>query len=115
MCIFGSACGEGRFREAPEVTRRSRISAKETMRIFAHPLLSQLVMVGAFAQAPTATPTPDATKGLTISHAGVRPVVDGSPKFFTGSAKVEQLFPANAPSRVSGGLVTLTPDGRGAR
>src|ERR1700726_3673663 len=43
-------------------------------------------------------PAPDATKGLTISHAGVRPVVVGSSKFFTGSAKVEQLFPANAPS-----------------
>jgi quercetin dioxygenase-like cupin family protein len=84
------------------------------MRIFVLPLLSQLVMVGAFAQAPTATPTPDANKGLTISHAGVRPVVDGSPKFFTGSAKVEQLFPANAPSRVSGGIVTFAPGARSA-
>lgn len=69
-------------------------------------LLSPLVLVGAFAQ--TSTPAPDAAKGLAISHAGVRPVVDGSPKFFTGSAKVEQLFPVNAPSRVSGGITAGT-------
>lgn len=84
------------------------------MKGFALALLSPLILVGAFAQTPAAPPVPDATKGLMISHAGVRPVVDGSSKFFTGSAKVEQLFPANAPSRVSGGIVTFAPGARSA-
>ena len=84
------------------------------MRIFVLALLSPFVMAGAFAQTPTAAPAPDAAKGLTISHAGARSIVDGSPKFFTGSAKVEQLFPVNAPSRVSGGIVTFAPGARSA-
>jgi 4-carboxymuconolactone decarboxylase len=75
-------------------------------------LLAPLVLVKGFAQAPTTMP--DTPKGLTISHAGVRPVVDGSPKFFTGSVKVEQLFSANAPSRVSAGIVTFSPGARSA-
>jgi quercetin dioxygenase-like cupin family protein len=84
------------------------------MKIFDLALLSPLILVGAFAQTPAPAPASDVTKGLTISHAGVRPVVDGSPKFFTGFAKVEQLFPANAPSRVSGGIVTFAPGARSA-
>jgi len=84
------------------------------MRIFNLALLSPLLLTGALAQTTTATPPPAATAGLTISHAGVRPVVAGSPKFFTGSAKVEQLFPVNPPSRVSGGIVTFAPGVRSA-
>lgn len=75
-------------------------------------MLAPLVFVTGFAQSPATTP--DASKSLAISHAGVRPVVDGSPKFFTGTAKVEQLFPANAPSRVSAGIVTFAPGARSA-
>jgi len=75
-------------------------------------MLAPLVCVTGFAQSPATTP--DASKSLAISHAGVRPVVDGSPKFFTGTAKVEQLFPANAPSRVSAGIVTFAPGARSA-
>lgn len=41
-------------------------------------------------------------------------MVAGSPKFFAGSAKVEQLFPADSPSRVSGGVVTFAPGARSA-
>ncbi|SEC42447.1 (R)-mandelonitrile lyase [Terriglobus roseus] len=73
--------------------------------------LAPLVFVTGFAQSPA---PPDASKSLAISHAGVRPVVDGSPKFFTGTAKVEQLFPASAPSRVSAGIVTFSLGARSA-
>ena len=84
------------------------------MRIFNLALLSLLLLTGAFAQTTTATPTLTATPALTISHDEARPVVAGSAKFFTGSVKVEQLFPVNAPSRVSGGMVTFAPGARSA-
>ena len=84
------------------------------MRTFALALLSLLVLPGARAQSTTAPPAPNVAPLLSISHAGVRPVVAGSTRFFTGSAKVEQLFPVTAPSRVSGGIVTFTPGARSA-
>jgi 4-carboxymuconolactone decarboxylase len=58
-----------------------------------------------------ATPA-KAASGLAISHAGARPIVAGSTKTFTGEVKVEQLFPADAPSRVSGGTVTFSAGAR---
>ena len=82
------------------------------MKSFLLGVLTSLAFVTGFAQAPATTP--DTTKGFVISHAGIRPVVEGSPKFFTGSAKVEQLFPADAPSRVSAGIVTFSPGARSA-
>lgn len=82
------------------------------MRALILAFLSPFVLAGTFAETPTAAP--DASKGLTVSHAGVRPVADGSSKFFTGSVKVEQLFPVNAPSQVSGGIVTFSPGARSA-
>jgi quercetin dioxygenase-like cupin family protein len=114
--ILSVACREGCLRETPEVTETDQRAdlAKDIMRIFNLALLSPLLLTGALAQTTTAAPAPTATLGLTISHAGVRPVVDGSTKFFTGSAKVEQLFPVNAPSRVSGGIVTFAPGARSA-
>jgi quercetin dioxygenase-like cupin family protein len=82
------------------------------MRTISLALLSLLVLSTARSQ--NATPAPSGNPGLVISPAGVRPVVAGSPEFFTGSAKVEQLFPVNAPSRVSGGIVTFSPGARSA-
>lgn len=52
------------------------------------------------------------SEGLGISRAGSRATTSGSPKFFTGSVTVEQLFPAELPSRVSGGTVTFAPGAR---
>jgi len=84
------------------------------MRIFNFVLLSQVFISGAVAQTAVTTPPQNLAAGLAISHAGVRPIVAGSSKYFTGSAKVEQLFPANAPSRVSAGIVTFAPGARTA-
>jgi hypothetical protein len=66
------------------------------------------------AQAQKSAATPDEGGGLKISRAGSRPMTPGPAKFFTGSAKVEQLFPADARSRVSGGIVTFAPGARSA-
>ncbi len=58
--------------------------------------------------------TPESVPKIVVSRAGTRAIVDGSPKFFTGSAKVEQLFAVNPPSQVSGGIVTFAPGARSA-
>lgn len=84
------------------------------MKIISLGLLTLFALPAVWAQAAGETPTPKPTAGLTISHAGVRPVVAGSAKFFTGSATVEQLFPVTAPSQVSGGIVTFAPGARSA-
>jgi 4-carboxymuconolactone decarboxylase len=84
------------------------------MRTFNLALLSPLMLTAVLAQTNTYAPAPPAAPGLTISHAGIRPIVAGSPKFFTGSVKVEQLFPVIVPSQVSGGIVTFAPGARSA-
>lgn len=67
----------------------------------------------AYAQ-NTATAPADAHIGLAISRAGSRPVTPGPRNWFSGSVKVEQLFAGDAPSRVSGGIVTFAPGARSA-
>jgi 4-carboxymuconolactone decarboxylase len=74
-------------------------------------LLYTMLLSNAWAQkVPSLGVKP--SEGLAISHAGSRAITPGSPKFFTGSVKVEQLFPAEPPSRVSGGTVTFAPGAR---
>jgi quercetin dioxygenase-like cupin family protein len=55
-----------------------------------------------------------AQDAITVTRSGAQPSTKGSAQFFTGSVRVDPLFPANAPSRVSGGLVTFEPGARSA-
>ena len=66
--------------------------------------LSLLAPAGAYAN-------PD---DLRITRAGSQPSGRGPAEYFTGSARVDPLFPATAPSRMSGGLVTFEPGARSA-
>ena len=66
--------------------------------------LSLLAPAGAFAN-------PD---DLRITRAGSQPSGRGPAEYFTGSVRVDPLFPATAPSRMSGGLVTFEPGARSA-
>jgi quercetin dioxygenase-like cupin family protein len=66
--------------------------------------LSLLTPAGAFAN-------PD---DLRITRAGSQPSGRGPAEYFTGSVRVDPLFPATAPSRMSGGLVTFEPGARSA-
>jgi hypothetical protein len=84
------------------------------MRIFLLVLVLMLVLLVAGARGPNSTSAPATNTGLSISRADTRTVTQGSPKFFTGSVKVEQLFAEDAPSRVSGGIVTFVPGARSA-
>ena len=66
--------------------------------------LSLLAPAGAYAN-------PD---DLRITRAGSQPPGRGPAEYFTGSVRVDPLFPASAPSRMSGGLVTFEPGARSA-
>ncbi len=51
---------------------------------------------------------------LTITRAGSQPSTRGSADYFTGTVRVDPMFPATDPSRVSGGHVTFEPGARSA-
>ena len=51
---------------------------------------------------------------LKITRAGSQPSARGSADYFTGAVRVDPMFPATAPSRVSGGHVTFEPGARSA-
>jgi 4-carboxymuconolactone decarboxylase len=80
------------------------------MRVISLAVLSSFMLATAWSQ--NVAPGTTAASGLAISHGGTRPIVAGPAKTFTGAVKVEQLFPADAPSRVSGGTVTFSPGAR---
>ena len=49
---------------------------------------------------------------MQIRRAGSQPSVKGPAEYFTGTVRVDPMFPAAAPSRVSGGHVTFEPGAR---
>ncbi len=51
---------------------------------------------------------------IVITRNGSQPSTRGPADNFTGSVRVDPLFPSKAPSRVSGGLVTFEPGARSA-
>jgi quercetin dioxygenase-like cupin family protein len=53
-------------------------------------------------------------KTLRIARAGSQPSAKGSADYFTGAVRVDPMFTATAPSRVSGGHVTFEPGARSA-
>ena len=58
---------------------------------------------------------PDALNtSIEIARSGSQPSAKGSAQYFTGSVRVDPLFPATDPSRTSGGLVTFEPGARSA-
>ncbi len=69
-------------------------------------LATALASTGAQAQANASD--------LRIARAGSQPSARGPADWFTGSVVVDPLFPATAPSRMSGALVTFEPGARSA-
>ncbi len=49
---------------------------------------------------------------MQIRRAGSQPSAKGPADYFTGTVRVDPMFPAAAPSRVSGGHVTFEPGAR---
>jgi quercetin dioxygenase-like cupin family protein len=51
---------------------------------------------------------------MEIHHPGARPSAKGPEEYFTGTVRVDPLFDAVAPARVTGGIVTFEPCARSA-
>ena len=62
---------------------------------------------------PTAT-IGDSQKAIKITRNGSQPSSKGSAEYFTGSVRIDPLFKANDPLRVSGSYVTFEPGARTA-
>jgi 4-carboxymuconolactone decarboxylase len=65
------------------------------------------------SNAPAAAQSNDSQK-MSITRSGARTPSKGPEVNFTGNVSVEPLFPANSPSRTSGGSVTFEPGARSA-
>ena len=71
-----------------------------------HPLGQTLYVVAAASAQPQ--------NGLKIVRNGAQPATRGAIENFTGSVRVDTQFLADAPARVSGGLVTFDPGAHSA-
>jgi len=55
-----------------------------------------------------------AASAITVARAGSQASRSGPAEWFTGSVRIDPLFQAEEPSRVSGALVTIEPGARTA-
>lgn len=51
---------------------------------------------------------------MTITRAGTQPSQQGPADWFTGTVRIDPLFPAHAPARAAGNAVTFEPGARTA-
>jgi quercetin dioxygenase-like cupin family protein len=72
------------------------------------------VLASAGTHAQVAPAQGEGGGAIRITRAGSQPSARGPAEYFTGSVRVDPLFPATAPSRISGGLVTFEPGARSA-
>lgn len=64
------------------------------------------------ALAPSDDAHAQAKQGQTVERAGSQPSTKGSAEYFTGSVRVDMLFPANEAAPYSGAYVTFEPGAR---
>jgi quercetin dioxygenase-like cupin family protein len=77
--------------------------------------LAALGMVRAAGAEPVVTTQTQITiDAMQITRAGSQPSSKGSPEWFTGTVRIDPLFPVREPSRVSAGSVTFEPGARTA-
>jgi 4-carboxymuconolactone decarboxylase len=81
--------------------------------------LFMLISTNAFAQVllPSGSPQTEPahnSQTIKITRSGSLQANKGSAEYFTGSVQVQELFPADDPSRTSGGKVTFEPGARSA-
>jgi quercetin dioxygenase-like cupin family protein len=84
------------------------------MKVIAATVLSLAVAASAFAQNGVKTESTGAAKQMVIMRAGSQASYKGPSQYFTGSARVDPLFGAHAPSTMSGAAVTFEPGARSA-
>lgn len=84
------------------------------MKIITATMLSLTVAASALAQTGAKTEPAGAAKEMVIARAGSQASYKGPAQYFTGSARVDPLFGAHAPSTMSGAAVTFEPGARSA-
>src|SRR5690348_816056 len=80
------------------------------MKILVAPIVISLCMLALDTQGQT----PNDPGAIRIMRSGSQPSRQGPDAHFTGSARVDPLFQANAPAHASGALVTFEPGARTA-
>ena len=76
------------------------------------PLWVDAIQAGG-SQAPSVASSED-SQTITVTRVGSQPSAKGPAENFTGSVRVDYLFQASEPSRVSGAFVTFEPGARTA-
>src|SRR5258707_9562699 len=84
------------------------------MKILAVTLISLSLFASVASHAQTSTTKAPTSSLIKIVRSDSLQSNKGSAQYFTGSVQVEQLFPANDPSRTSGGKGTFAACARGA-
>lgn len=79
-----------------------------------HPLTVLSAAVAALGAVGAASAQAPQAKEQTIRRAGSQPATQGPQQHFTGTVRVEPLFPANETAHYSAGLVTFEPGARSA-
>lgn len=75
-------------------------------------LITTAASLVVLASAPT--PASEGAQTISIIRAGSQASNRGADQYFTGSVRVDPLFPATPPSRMSAGSVTFEPGARSA-
>ena len=91
------------------------------MKLLAATIMSLFLLVsnGAHAQAASASGTSQTapvqdSQTIKITRSGSQQRSKGPAEYFAGAVQVEPLFPANDPSRTTGGIVKFQPGARSA-
>src|SRR5437870_13648803 len=84
------------------------------MKILAVTLISLSLFASVASHAQTSTAKAPTSSLIKIVRSDSLQSNKGSAQYFTGSVQVQQLFPANDPSRTSGGKVTFEAGARSA-
>lgn len=77
-------------------------------------LLVCCIVTLAFAVPSKAVAASPESPVQTIIHNGSQPSAKGPAEFFTGTVRIDYLFPATAPTQASGAYVTFEPGARSA-
>src|SRR2546427_11349995 len=84
------------------------------MKILAVTLISLSLFASGASHAQTSTTNAPTSSLIKIVRSDSLQSNKGSAQYFTGSVQVQQLFPANDPSRTSGGKVTFAAGAQSA-
>ena len=88
-----------------KLTRRSLLAASGGMAWLMGPVIAQRLLV---------TDVTKRRETMDIKRNGARPSGKGPEAYFTGTVRVDPMFQAGDPARVSGGHVTFEPGARSA-